>query len=133
MEGRGRPLMSAGDQLCRLRKRLASTEVVQTILAIGEDASELALTAPENLLAGISEFVDRVHAKLDHLAPAAPKAVVSEKRMAAACRAVDRVGQQSPAIAMRSTAWTIDEHGNRSRLLWNSADGASPPSPSPPP
>jgi hypothetical protein len=33
----------------------------------------------------------------------------------------------SPAIDMRISEWTIDEHGNRSRVAWNRADGAVPP------
>jgi hypothetical protein len=114
------------ERLCGLRKRLAATETIGTIRAIGEAASELALTAPESLLSDIAAFIDRVHSKLDHLVPAAPKAV-SEKMQAAHVRATDRVGQQSPAITMRSTAWQLDEFGNPSRVFWNAQDGASPP------
>jgi hypothetical protein len=134
MEGRGRTSMSAGDQLCRLRKRLASTEVPGTIRAISEAASESALTAPEDLLSDIADFIDRCAEKAERVAPmtAAPRAV-SEKMQAAHVRATNRVGQQSPAVRMRSTAWQLDEFGNRSRIFWNAADGLTPPAPSPPP
>jgi hypothetical protein len=126
----------AAQRLCGLRKRLASTEVIQTIRAISEAASELALTAPDDLLSDIGEFVDRCAEKAERLAPMTVPKAVSEKpikRQAAQVHATDRVGQQSPAIDMRISEWTIDEYGNRSRVAWNRADGMSPPSPSPPP
>jgi hypothetical protein len=70
--GPSRVRWSDGERLQDMRRRLASTENQDTLRRIGVDVAELAMTAPENLLGDISELVDRVHAKTEHLAP--PKA-----------------------------------------------------------
>jgi hypothetical protein len=111
------------EKLADLRRRLASTENKETIRRILGDASELASVAPESLLGDLADFTDRVHSKLDHLAPAAPR-TVSERRLAAAVHATDR--NAAPAISMRISTWTIDEFGNRSRVVYR-ADEPVPP------
>jgi hypothetical protein len=97
--------MPAEERLQDLRRRCASTENRDT------------LVAEEGLLEPIASFLDRVHEKLDRIS-AVPKAARGEKRMAAACRAADRVGQQSPQIVMKMSKWEIDEFGNRSRIIY---------------
>jgi hypothetical protein len=107
------------ERLRDLRRRCASSENRGTLQRISEHASELALTAPENLLGDIAAFIDRVHEKYDRLFPG------TRERQAARVAIIDRA--TSPAISMRISAWVIDEHGNRSRVAWNSADGLRPP------
>jgi hypothetical protein len=110
----GRPLAYCGptrarvtdaERLQRLRKRLCATEVLQTIKAISEAASELALTAPESILPDIADFVDRAAEKAERLSPptATPKAVTSEKP-----HRVGFNGQGFSTISMRISEWTVD-------------------------
>jgi hypothetical protein len=57
----------AAERLQDLRRRLASTENRDTVRRIAAD--ELSWNAPKGLLGDIGDFTDRVHAKLDRLAP----------------------------------------------------------------
>lgn len=114
--------LTPAERLSRLRQRLAAYENKDTIRRLAESASELALTAPENLLEDIAAFVDRVHAKLDRLSAASEK----PKRQAVRVAATDRVGATSPLIEMKIGAWQVDEFGNQSRFIWN-AGGPPPP------
>jgi hypothetical protein len=59
----------AAERLQDLRRRLASTENRDTVRRIAADVEELSWNAPKGLLGDIGDFTDRVHAKLDRLAP----------------------------------------------------------------
>jgi hypothetical protein len=59
----------AAERLQDLRRRLASTENRDTVRRIAADVEELSWNAPKGLLGDIGDCTDRVHAKLDRLAP----------------------------------------------------------------
>jgi hypothetical protein len=114
------------EKLAELRRRLASSESRDTLQRIYDAAEELSWVVPAILHAEVSALITRIRAKRDNLFPATSKVAGEPKR-----EAVDRgTRSMSPAIGMRSTAWEIDELGNRSRIVWNLADGPVPPSPS---
>jgi hypothetical protein len=110
------------EKLQGFRRRLAATEIAGTVRAIGEAASELALTAPEDLLEDIGTFIDRVHEKLERIAPMTVPRVKSQHR------SVGFNAQGFSTITMRKSDWVTDSQGVQSRCVWNAADGASPPS-----
>jgi hypothetical protein len=87
---------------------------------IAEAAEELSWIAPEHLRGEIDALVARVHAKL---------AAVSERPVKRQTARVNNVTDHSRAmslmIEMKIGAWEIDEHGVRSRMIWN-ADGPPP-------
>ena len=121
--------LTHAERLQGLRKRCAGSENIETLKRVLGEASELASVAPEHLLGDIGDFTDRVHEKIDRLAPATVPKAVSVKPPP------HRVGfnaQGFSTISMRISEWTVDEYGNRSRVAWNRADGMSPPSPTPP-
>jgi hypothetical protein len=108
------------------------SESVDTLRRVLSDAEELLWVARSGL--DVGAFIGRVRAKIDCLAPMSPKAASERrKRRAAQVRTSDRVAAQSPGITMVVGKWETDENGVVGRVLWNSADGLSPPSPSPPP
>jgi hypothetical protein len=90
-----------GERLQALRARLASTEVISTIRAIGADASELALVASESLLEAIGELTDRVHAKLDCLVPP-PKAPRKKSRKQRPPIAAPADDEEAPLSVIKS-------------------------------
>jgi hypothetical protein len=115
--------LTHAEQLARLRKRCAASENIETLRRIAEDAQELSWIAPDSL--DVGAFVDRLRDKIGRLAPS--KDTTKPKRQAAQVSPTGRGASMSPAIDMRISEWTIDEHGNRSRVAWNRADGAVPP------
>jgi hypothetical protein len=115
--------MTAAEQLARLQRRSAASENTETLRRILGDAQELSWIAPDSL--DVGAFVARLTAKIERIAPS--KDTTKPKRQAAQVPPTGRGASMSPAIDMRISEWTIDEHGNRSRVAWNRADGAVPP------
>jgi hypothetical protein len=65
-------------ELERLRRRLASSENVETLRRIAQQTDELRWVSPESTLATIADFFDRVSDKLDRLTPISTKVVASK-------------------------------------------------------
>jgi hypothetical protein len=118
--------MNHAERLGSLRRRCAASEGFETLRRIAEDAQELSWVAPQSLRGEIADFIDRLRSKRERLAGA-----TAPKRL----RAVQLPSHASAGMTIQTTVgpWTTDEFGNRSRLVWNLADGPVPPSPQIPP
>jgi hypothetical protein len=109
----------AAERLQDLRRRLASSENKDTVRRIAADLEELSWTAPKPLRADIGDFTDRLNDKLGRISP--------EPKRRAPVAVTNHARAMSTMIEMRIGPWETDENGNRSRSIWNSADGPSPP------
>jgi hypothetical protein len=108
--------LTHAEQLQALRQRCAASENIQTLRRVAEDAEELGWVAPK-LCGEIDALVARLHQKIERITPAAPGE--KRKRQAARVNVADS-RTISPMIEMKIGAWEIDEHGNKSRCVWNS-------------
>jgi hypothetical protein len=57
-------------ELERLRRRLASSENVETLRRIAQQTDELRWVSPESILEAIASFTDRINDKVERLTPA---------------------------------------------------------------
>jgi hypothetical protein len=109
--------VAVSQRLQELRRRLAASENLEVITDIRRAARHFAertdlREAFAMLVAGCDEKQRRVRAAL------------ATRRQALAA---DSAFTMSPGIEMKVGAWVIDEFGNRSRVIWNAADGPTPP------
>jgi hypothetical protein len=115
--------LTHAERLARLRRRCAMSGNVDTLARIIEDVAELQWVAPANMHAEIDAFIGRLRTKRERLAPL--KAASPPK--------LRRIVQQPSGVTagmtirMRISEWATDADGIRSRVIWNSADGLSPP------
>jgi hypothetical protein len=112
-------------QLESLRRRCAASENLSTLERVSYAARELRWVASESLHAELDALVDRIGAKIERLTATRPKRSHAAQHLNGATAGM--------TIRMAATAWATDDLGNRSRTIWNSADGLSPPTPVPPP
>ena len=107
--------VAVSQRLQELRRRLAVSENLEVITDIRRAARR---------------FAERTDLRE---AFAIPVVGCDEKRGASAplrrrsVRRLPPTSTTSPGIEMKIGAWAIDEFGNRSRVIWNAADGPTPP------
>ena len=109
--------VAVSQRLQELRRRLAASENLEVITDIRRAATRFAertdlREAFAMLVAGCDEKRRRIRAA----------SATRRQALAAGCAFT-----MSPGIEMKIGAWAIDEFGNRSRVIWNSADGPTPP------
>jgi hypothetical protein len=109
--------MSDAETLERLRRRMAKTENLQTLRAIGDQTSELAAVCADEMLNAVAGFQDRIADKIEGLGgkavPRRPRCVVHNLAS----------GSQ---IRMAVSPWVSDAQGILSRTIYNAEDGAPP-------
>jgi hypothetical protein len=89
---------SDGDRLQDMRRRLAATENQDTLRRIAVDVSELAMTAPENLLGDIGDVVDRAAEKIERLSPSKAPRIRSPKQRKPTAVAADE--EEEPSLSV---------------------------------
>jgi hypothetical protein len=109
--------VAVSQRLQELRRRLAASENLEVITDIRRAARHFAertdlREAFAMLVVGCDEKRRRIRAAL----------ATQRQALAADCAFT-----MSPGIEMKIGAWAIDEFGNRSRVIWNAADGPTPP------
>jgi ABC-type branched-subunit amino acid transport system ATPase component len=109
--------VAVSQRLQELRRRLAVSENLEVITDIRRAARRFAertdlREAFAILVAGCDEKRWRI------------RAASATQRQALAA---NRASTTSPGIEMKIGAWAIDEFGNPSRVIWNAADGPTPP------
>jgi hypothetical protein len=127
-------LYSDRQRLDQLRHRLAQAERPSIVVRIQADLNAFAEGAAEDLLIECADLQDRCAAKAERLggapAPKQSRKLQLLQRRSAPPAALHQTALIGMTIRMRVSEWVLDEFGNRSRAVWNMADGPVPPSPS---